>query len=246
MPLFILSAIIQIACVVHIIRIGRNQMWLLAAVFLPVAGSAAYFLIEVAPGLWGGRQAQAVRASAVRALDPERELRAAQDALKLTETPANHIRIGDALIALDRGREAVPHFEAALGGVNASDRGTNFKLASALLDIGEGGRALTIAERLPVGTTNEGDRNALLRAKCLEALGQPDEAMTIYADIVTRMPGEEVRCRYAALLIAASRRGEARALLSDVGDRARRLTRRQRAADARMYDWAAAELAKLN
>ena len=224
MPVFILSALIQIACVVHIIRTGRNQMWLLAVVFLPLAGSAAYFLLEIGPGLWGGRQGQAVRATAVRALDPERELRAALDALKLTETPATHIRTGEALAALGRSREAIPHFEAALGGINAGDKSTSFKLATALLDIGEPGRAFDVASRLPVSTTSDGDRNALLRAKCLEGLGQAAEAMAIYADIVTRVPGEEVRCRYAALLIAAGRRGEARALLTEVGERARRLT----------------------
>ena len=245
MPFFILSALIQIACVVHIIRTGRNQMWLLAVVFLPLAGSAAYFLLEVAPGLWGGHQVQAVRATAIRAIDPERELRAAADALQLTATPANNIRCGEALVALGRSREAVPHFETALGGVHADDSSTSFKLAAALLDCGEARRALDIAKRLPVSTTADGDRNALLRAKCFEAVGDPGAAMTIYADIVTRVPGEEVRCRYAALLIAAGRRSEAKRLLSEVGDRARRLTRRQRAADARMYDWAAAELGKL-
>lgn len=246
MPLFILSALIQICCVVHIIRTGRNQMWLLAVVFLPVAGSAAYFLLEVAPGLASGRQAQAVRASAVRVLDPERALRAASDALKLAETPANHIRTGDALVALDRGNEAIGHFEAALAGVNAGDRSTRFRLATVLLGAGKAARALEIADSLPLGRSSEADRNLLLRAKCLEALDRQAEAMTIYADIVTRVPGEEVRCRYAALLLASRRNVEARTLLTEVADRARRLTRRQRAVDARMYDWAAEELAKLS
>lgn len=246
MPFFILSALIQICCVVHIIRTGRNQMWLLAVVFLPIAGSAAYFLLEVAPGLASGRQAQTVRASVTRALDPERELRAALDALKLAETPADHIRTGDALVALDRGNQATGHFEAALSGVNAGDRSTKFRLATVLLGEGRAARALEIADSLPLSGSSESDRNLLLRAKCLEALDRPAEAMTIYADIVTRFPGEEVRCRYAALLLAANRSAEARSLLTEVADRARRLNRRQRAADARMYDWAAGELAKLS
>lgn len=245
MPLFILSALIQICCVVHIIRTGRNQMWLLAVVFLPIAGSAAYFLLEVAPGLASGRQAQAVRDSAVRVIEPERELRSALDALKLVETPANHVRAGDALVALDRGKEGIGHFEAALSGVNVDDRSTKFRLATVLLGAGNAARALELADGLPQGGSSESDRNVLLRAKCLEALDRPAEAMMLYADIVTRVPGEEVRCRYAALLLAANRKAEARVLLTEVRDRARRLTRRQRAVDARMYEWAAGELAKL-
>lgn len=245
MGLVVLSVLIQVLTVVHIIRHGRNQAWVLAAVMLSIPGCIAYFVIEVAPGLWGGRTAAAARGRVVKALDPERELRAARDALDLADTPLNHARVADALVELDRAGDAVVHYEAALGGIQSGNVRTLFKLASALLDSGNAARALQVAEPLPTAESSDGDRNALLRAKILEALGRAPDAMRIYADLVTRVPGEEVRCRYANLLMVAGRTGEARQLLREVGDRARRLSRQQRADQARMYDWAASELVRI-
>ncbi|QXQ06624.1 hypothetical protein KX816_00615 [Sphingosinicellaceae bacterium] len=114
-----------------------------------------------------------------------------------------------------------------------------------MLDSGNAARALQVAEALPTAESSDGGRNALLRAKVLEAVGRAPEAMPIYADLVARVPGEEVRCRYANLLMAAGRTGEARQLLREVGDRARRLSRQQRADQARMYDWAASALVRI-
>lgn len=85
----------------------------------------------------------------------------------------------------------------------------------------------------------------MLRARCLDHLGQKDEALTLYADIVTRMPGEEARCRYAGLLLAEGFEGRARRVLEEVEQRMKRLDRQQRAAEADMYRWASDTLRDL-
>ncbi len=92
MGLVVLSVLIQVLTVVHVIRHGRNQAWVLAAVMLSRPGCIAYFVIEIAPGLWGGRTAAAARGRVAKALAPERQLRAARDALDLADTPLNHAR----------------------------------------------------------------------------------------------------------------------------------------------------------
>ncbi|TRW17406.1 tetratricopeptide repeat protein [Glacieibacterium frigidum] len=245
MGFVVLSVLAQVLTVVHIIRTGRNQLWIMAAVFLSIPGCIAYFIVEVGPEIWGGRAAQGARTKAIKAIDPERELRAARDALDLTDTPATHRRVGDALCELGRPAEAVPHLEAALTGVQAGDPRTIYRLANALLAAGNAARALAAIEPLPVDGSSDGDRAGVLRARILEALGRAPEAMTLYADLVSRVPGEEVRCRYANLLIEAGRADEARVLLTEVAARARRLTRQQRAADKPMYDWAADQLRQL-
>ena len=51
MPIFILTIIVQIALVVHVIKTGRNTMWIWAIVMLPAIGSVAYFIIEILPTL---------------------------------------------------------------------------------------------------------------------------------------------------------------------------------------------------
>lgn len=236
---------IQVACIVHLVKTGRNTLWLTALIFVPVVGSIAYFIVEILPGLSGNRHVRQARAKAVAALDPERELRAARDALELTDTVANHIRLGDALSDLKRWSEAESAFREALKRTPGDAR-TEAKLARVTLEQGHAAEALALLDRLetPFGQS-ERDRLALLRARALEHAGRKEEALSLYADIADRLPGEEARCRYAALLLDEGWENKARKVLENVEARARRLNRQQRAADAEMYRWAADTLQRL-
>lgn len=49
MLFLIATVILQIVCVAHLVRTGRNQLWLLAIMLLPIAGSLAYVVMEVVP-----------------------------------------------------------------------------------------------------------------------------------------------------------------------------------------------------
>lgn len=236
---------IQIACVVDVIRNGRNQIWIMALVFLPMASAAAYLIVEILPRLQGNRHVRTARAKAVAAINPEREVRAARDALGLADTAANRIRLADALGALGRQGEALPLYREALvrGPV---DRSTTEKLARALFETGDAAGALaTLDANPPASTLGDRDRQALLRARVLEALDRKDEALALYADIVTRLAGEEGRCRYAALLLDRGEDRKARAVLEEVESRMKRVDRQQRAAEADMYRWAMERLSEL-
>jgi hypothetical protein len=241
-----IPVLIQIFCVVHVIRNGRNQGWILAIVFFPLIGSAVYFILEIMPTLGTNRHVRTARAKVVSMVDPERELRAAREALDVADTAANRIRLADCFAGLGRYGETLTLYREALGMVRGDDPATQVKLARALFETGAAGEALTVIDGVTAGTSlGETDRRALLRAKILAHLGRRDEARVIYADIVTRLPGEEARCRYAALLIEAGDKAGARKILEEVEARMKRLDRTQRAAEAQMYDWAMRALTTL-
>jgi hypothetical protein len=238
---------LQIACVVHLVRTGRPPLWLTAIIFLPLLGTLAYFIVEVLPGMQGNRHVRTARAKAVAALDPTREVRAARDALGLADTAANRLRLGDALSALGQYDEAVPIYREAIRMTAGDpDPRTQGKLASALYETGQGAEALALLDAIdPPTGQSERDKQQLLRAKILEHLGRKDEALALYEDVVTRIPGEEARCRYAALLLDQGWDRKAIAVLEEVESRMKRLDRLQRASDADMYRWAGETLARL-
>lgn len=236
---------VQVTCVVHLVKTGRNPLWLTALIFLPMVGAIAYFIVEILPGLQGNRHVRTAHAKASAALDPERELRKARAALELTDTVANRVRLGDACADLKRWSEAEAAYREALAKA-ADDAGTQAKLARTIFEQGHAGEALAMLDalELPAGQS-ERDRQAMLRARMLEHLGRNEEALAIYADVVTRLPGEEARCRYAALLLAEGWENKARTQLEEIEVRAKRLDRQQRAAEGEMYRWAADTLARL-
>jgi hypothetical protein len=232
--------------VVHLFRSHRNTLWLWAIILLPIAGSAAYVVVEVLPGLFQRREVRAVKAAAVRKLDPERELRAARAAVDVADTAATRTALADELAEAGLWSEAVRHYREAVAKTPGKDRAARLKLARACLEAGNTGEAKRLLETLPESASpSENDRAALLLARSLDALGESDRAIALYAELGERMPGAEAQCRQAALLIAAGRSAEAVPLLEETERRARRLDKMERRKDSEMYDWAARTLAEL-
>lgn len=238
---------VQVLCIVHLMRNGRNPLWLSALIFLPVVSAFAYLVVEILPGMGSNRHVRTARSNVVALIDPERDLRAARDALDLADTAANRLRVADALAGLGRHDEAITLYRESIRmTVGDPDLRTQGKLAASLYESGQGAEALALLDALPEPAgQSEKDRHALLRAKTLEHLGRNAEALTLYEDVVMRIPGEEARCRYAALLIAEGWERRAIKVLEEVESRMKRLDRQQRAADAAMYRWAGETLARL-
>ena len=246
MIFFFVTILIQICCVVHLIRNNNNSLWLWAIILLPIAGSAAYIVVEVLPGLGQRREVRAAKAAAIRKLDPDRELRAAREALDIADTAANRTELGDALADKGDWTEAAVHYRGALAKMPTSDRATQVKLARALFESRDAGAAVEILEALPEsGSMTENDRTKLLLARALQESGEAGRALALYAEVGPRLAGAEAQCRHAALLIEQGRPRDALPLLEETERRARRLDRSTRARDGAMYDWAARMLADL-
>jgi hypothetical protein len=244
MILYLIVIAFQVYCIVDVIRRGRSSIWIMALVFLPLASGIAYLIVEILPGLQGNRHVRAARQKIADTIDPERELRAAQQALDVADTMANRIRVADALTALGRHAEALPLYRSGAGA--RPDFRTAEKLARSLFLNDRPQDALAAVDALPkVSAQSDLDRVKLLRARILEDLGREDEAIAMYADVVDRLPGDEARCRYAALLLKLGRKSEARQILEDVEHRMKYIDRHTRMAEAPMYDWAMRELTML-
>src|SRR5258705_1693428 len=235
---------LQVLCIVDVIRRGRNSIWIMALIFLPVASALAYFIVEILPSLQHNRHVRVARQTVIEKLDPERELRAAQQALDIADTMANRLRVGDALTALGRHSEALSLYQSGAG--PRPDFRTGEKLARSLFLNDKPDEALSVIDALPkVTAQSDRDRAALLKARILEDLKRSDEALELYVDVVDRVPGDEARCRYAALLIKVGRKSEARRVLEDVEHRIKYIDRHTRVSQGPMYEWAMRELTTL-
>lgn len=242
MVFFIASVGLQILCAIHVMRTGRNQMWLWIIIFFSLLGCFAYFLMEVLPAHGGNRYVRHAKAKVGAKLNPERALKDARDALDLADTAANRIALGDALADLDRHREAVPYFREALAMLRGEDDRTTFKLAQSLFEIGEAAETRRLIEGLPASSGVMADQRALLLARALGETGEIAQARALFEDVITRLAGDEARCHYAHFLIDHGDRTRALAILEEVEQRSKRLHPLQRAEAADMYRWAGEQL----
>jgi hypothetical protein len=218
-----LIPVLQILCVVHAFKTGRDRMWIYILLFLPGIGMLAYGLVEILPGVVGSRRTRGLTRQAIRQFDPGRDLRQRYAALEEADTVDNRRLLAEELAAAGRNADAVEVYRGVLTGIHAEDPGMLLGMAKAAHGAGFYDEALRTI--LALGESNPRYHPVvaqLLYARILEALGRDDDAANEYAALVTHAPGEEVRCRYALLL---QRRGDwagAKALFDEVLRRTRR------------------------
>jgi hypothetical protein len=220
---YLLIPLLQMTCIIHALRSGRDRTWIYILALLPGIGVLAYLVVEVLPGLCGSRTARGLQHQAIRRLDPTRDVRRRREALEEADTVDNHRLLAEALAQAGEFNEAVETYRRNLTGIHADDPGMLLGMAMACVAAGLFEEALRTVLRL--GDTNpryQPVEAQLLYARTLETLGRDEEAAFEYDRLVTHAPGEEARCRYALLLQRRGRVLEALGLFKEILSRSRR------------------------
>lgn len=217
---------------VHAVRTHQGLYWVFILIMFPGLGSLVYFLAVWLPEARHSRAARRAGSAVRRILDPGRELREAQEAMRAVPSTGNRARLGEALLAAGRGSEAVPQFEAAARGLYADDPELQAKLAHALLEAGRPADARAKLDALIA--RHPGFRSPaahLVYARAVAALGEQAQAREEFEVLVDSFPGLEARARYAGLLLDWGDGDRARALATETLAAARRLPRHTREAE---------------
>jgi hypothetical protein len=244
MPLiFILTLALQAALIVHVIRTGRNNLWIWAIALLPAAGSIAYIGVEILPEIFGGRTGRRTRASVQRIIDPDRDLRQAAAAVELSGNVDARRRLAEELYERGQYPEAAAVYEGGLQGIFEHDPVLLLGLARSRFASGDFGSARTSLEQLMLHNPQFKSADGhLLYARTLEAQDALEEAEHEYAVAAPAYPGAEAKLRYALLLKRRGKLDEARRILKDLVDGARLAPAHYRRAQSEWLDRARREL----
>jgi hypothetical protein len=244
MPLiFILTLALQAALIVHVIRTGRNNLWIWAIALLPAAGSLAYIGVEILPEIFGGRTGRRTRASVQRIIDPDRDLRQAAAAVELSGNVDARRRLAEELYERGQYPEAAVVYEDGLKGIFEHDPVLLLGLARSRFASGDFGSARTSLEQLMLHNPQFKSADGhLLYARTLEAQDALEEAEHEYAVAAPAYPGAEAKLRYALLLKRRGKLDEARRILKDLVDGARLAPAHYRRAQSEWLDRARREL----
>jgi hypothetical protein len=242
-PVSILLLLIQVALIVHVIKTGRNQVWILAIFLLPGIGALAYVVAEILPELFGGRTARRATAGLGRMIDPNRELRRASAEVEISGNVDARRRLGEELYERNQFDEAIDVYRGGLKGIFEHDPTLLLGLARALFGKGDFAAARTTLELLAQHNLDFKSADAkLLYARTLDAQDALEEAEREYAALAPGYPGAEARLRYGVLLKRRGKLQEAQRVLKDLLDSARLGPAHYRKAQAEWLDRARREL----
>jgi len=243
LPVSILSLLIQAALIVHVIRTGRNTLWILAIGLLPGVGSLAYLVAEVLPDLFGGRAARRAKTGLGRMIDPNRDLRRATAEVEISGNVDARRRLGEELFDRSQYGEAIDVYRGGLKGIFEHDPTLLLGLAKAQFGNEDFAAARATLELLTQHNPDFKSADAqLLYARTLEAQDALDEAERAYALVAPGFPGAEARLRYGLLLKRRGKLDEAQRVLKDLLDGAKLGPAHYRRAQAEWLDRARREL----
>lgn len=242
--LFILTLAIQACLIVHVIKTGRNTLWIWAIALLPAAGSLAYVVVEILPEMVGGRTARRTKRGMQRMMDPDRELRRAATEVEISGNVDARRRLADELFQRGQFDEASAVYQGGLKGIFEHDPALLLGLAQAQFAARDYTSARAALERLiqqnPDFKSSEGH---LLYARTLEADNALDAAEHEYGAVAPGYPGAEARLRYALLLKRRGKLDQARQIFKDLLDSAKIAPAHYRKAQGEWLEQARRELA---
>jgi hypothetical protein len=219
---FILSILIQVILIVHVIKTGRNTIWIWVLALLSIPGAIAYIAVELLPDVFRSRTAQRTARGLKKAMDPTADLRKYENEARVTGNVAAKQRYAEELSRQGRHEEAIVQFKQALTGLYEHD--PNLMLGIARAQFGKGdpsGARATLDDLIRLNPDFKSADGHLLYARSLEAEGNTAKAIEEYRVLAGSYPGAEAAVRYAQLLESQGRGDEARKVARDLLEQAR-------------------------
>jgi hypothetical protein len=223
MLLLILFYIIQALLIVHVIKTGRNQLWIWVLLLAPFGvGALAYIAVEIVPELFRSRAARRTARGLRKAIDPGADLRRYESEMRVAGNVASRQRYAQELVRHGRFDDAISQYREALTGLYEHDPNLMLGLAQAQFGRGDAGAArATLDELIRLNPDFRSPDGHLLYARALEAEGNVQKALEEYQVLATSYPGAEAAVRYAQLLQAQGQRAEAQKVARELLEQAR-------------------------
>ncbi|MFK8068419.1 MAG: tetratricopeptide repeat protein [Gammaproteobacteria bacterium] len=217
MPIFISSIILQVALVVHIVKTGRSTTWIWIVVMLPLAGSIAYLIVEVLPGVFGGRAAHQARKNRRGAIDQNKAISSVAQDSSVTDTVENSLKLAEKCMGKGFYEEAKKLYQKSLKGIYEYDPEIMYGLAEAEFGLRNYSKAKQLLDELIVKNPDYKNADAhLLYARTAEELNDTDLALKEYEVLNDYFPGPEATYRYALLLKSNGEFKKAKILLEKI------------------------------
>jgi hypothetical protein len=222
MGFLILSIAVQAGLIIHVIKTGRNQIWIWVLALLSYAGILAYVAVEIIPDLFRSRTAQRTARGFKKAMDPTADLRRYEDEARVGSNVASRQRYADELSRHGQHDEAIAQYRQALTGLYEHDPNLMLGVARAQFAKGDAVAARTTLDDLirlnPDFRSPEGH---LLYARALETEGNFQKALEEYKILAPSYPGAEAAVRYAQLLKSQGNPQESQKVARELLEQAR-------------------------
>ena len=214
---WLLPILFQVALVIHIVKTGRNTLWIWLVIFVPLVGGLAYFAVEILPELMGSRSAKRAASGLRKTVDPHRDLRQASQQLAVNDSVDSRRRVADQLLERGRFQEAMDHYRAAMTGIYSHEPLLMLGVARSQFALNQFAESRqTLDELIANNPDFKSAEGHLLYARALESEGNVEKALSEYQALSKYYSGAEAMYRHAILLKRQGQTDRGNALLKEL------------------------------
>jgi hypothetical protein len=213
----VLPYLLQLLCIVHIVRTGREYFWIYIIIFVPIVGGLAYIVVEILPSLIRGRGRGLARSPStyvdivVRSISPTARLKRFERDVVFSPTHDNKRILADEYLACGDHEKALAIYQALASGTWSKDPELTFLRAKCLYALGKYKEGHDLVAALEAGGyTYRRESDVLVKLKLLERL-EPDTAVAaqLYAHYEKKFQSFEIGYYYADFLLRNKMNAEA-------------------------------------
>jgi hypothetical protein len=233
----LLIYLVPILLIIHVIKTGRNMIWIWVLALFSSVGALAYIVVEIIPDLMRSRTAQRTARGLKKALNPQGDLRRYEEEARVGSNVATRQRYAEELARHGRFDDAIAQFRSVLTGLYEHD--PNLMLGIARAQFGKGDPAAarpTLDDLIRLNPDFRSPEGHLLYARSLEGEGNIEKALDEYRVLATSYPGAEAAVRYAQLLESRGRKEDAQRVARELLEQARIAPRHYRRAQQSWLD----------
>ena len=216
---------LDVICILHSIRNGTQNKWMLLIVFAPVIGALVYLYMEVFTRRTRTDLQHGI--SGILTTNSGR-IRKLEENLKFTDTFNNRILLADAYLAAGHTDSAIELYESSLTGAFEENEHVIRQLVIAYYSKGEYARVEPLAMKIYNKPQFARSRAHVYYAISLEKTGQIARAEQEFKKMKGRFSHFEARLQYGLFLKRTGREQEARQVFLDMVDEAPHLSSRER------------------
>lgn len=213
--LLALPYILQLFCIVHVLKAHRDSYWIWIIIMLPFVGGIAYLIVEILPSLVSRRSVYRLRENIANALVPGKKLEQIRQKALYTPTHGNMVEYADALLQNGEYAKALDILQEQAQGIFSEDAGLIHKKAHAHYGLRQYDEAMETVLRLRDKTSSSfsASGDIALYLRILEKLNDVDSVKNEYEAYIQKAQDNELVLQYLNYLLAVHDNVKAEALL---------------------------------
>jgi hypothetical protein len=206
-PFYIIGLLAQIFCIVHALKTGRKE-WLYLLIFLPVAGAAVYFVMEIWPEVSRGE----FRGNFIRVFLPNYKIKEMKQKLRVSDTITNKLNLANAYAEQKQYDKAIELAEDCLKDPYINHSGVWLQLARLFFGNEQYAETIAYLDKAKAMNYDKLDRpeDELIYARALAQTGDLVQAEEQFKKIIRVHHSMEAMYHYGMMLKKVGRNDEAR------------------------------------